>query len=447
MSEDVQRHGPDVESAGEGLTRGGFLRRAGVSAAALAAAGGYSPLASAAAGRRYMRNQRDAIGGSISVRYWGSGPEGVAWQNRIKYFGSKYPNVKVNPQTLQKNGYDEFPALLTQIAGGHAPDVIRVLNFQPTQLVAQGNALLALDDFVKNDKTLNVSDFVPVAWSAGKVGGKQYAIPQNGEPYNIHYNKDAFKKAGLKDPWEQFRAGTWTQNSFRSAAMALQKAGLKYGAAWETWNYDVFVFMGGGTVLDKALHPTIAKAPNPKTLQFLADMVNKDKTAPAPNVPSGNWLQYFTQGQLGMYLSGAWWAKYMPKVPFNWDTAPLPKFWGHLGCKLENDALSISSETKNPEAAWAFVRTVTDPKALEIWSAIGTPSRKSALKSKAFLSNPHVKGVVKMLDYATFTPFTKAGAAIDTDAMTALDPMWLGKQTAAAATASAAAAISKTLAS
>ena len=55
-----------------------------------------------------------------------------------------------------------IPAV-TQIAAGHAPDVIRVLNYQPTQLVAQGNALLNLDEMIKNDKTLNVSDFVPAS--------------------------------------------------------------------------------------------------------------------------------------------------------------------------------------------------------------------------------------------------------------------------------------------
>jgi hypothetical protein len=241
------------------------------------------------------------------------------------------PNVKVVSQLLQKNGYDEFPALLTQIAAGHAPDVMRVLNYQPTQLVAQGNALMPLDDFIKNDKTLDVPDFVPVAWAAGKVGGKQFAVPQNGEPYNVHYNKDAFAKAGIKDPWAQYNAGTWNEQSFKAAAKALQeKAGLKFGAAWESWNYDVFVFMGGGKILDPKLKPLIQAQPSPKTLQYFSDMVNTDKTVPDPNVPSGNWLQYFTQQQLGMYLSGAWWAKYMPTVPFQWDSAPLPKFFGHL---------------------------------------------------------------------------------------------------------------------
>ena len=201
MTDASPNHADPASPAGSGgQTREQFLKRAGAGAAVLFAGSGFAGLGASARAARHGRNARAAVSGTVTVRYWGQGPERVAWANRIKYFSAKYPNVKVVSQLLQKNGYDEFPALLTQIAAGHAPDVMRVLNYQPTQLVAQGNALMPLDDFIKNDKTLDVPDFVPVAWAAGKVGGKQFAVPQNGEPYNVHYNKDAFAKAGLKDP-------------------------------------------------------------------------------------------------------------------------------------------------------------------------------------------------------------------------------------------------------
>jgi multiple sugar transport system substrate-binding protein len=230
-----------------------------------AAAG--SPARASARAARHGRNARAAVSGTVTVRYWGQGPERVAWAKRIT-FQRQVPEREGRLAAAAEERYDEFPALqVTQIAAGHAPDVMRVLNYQPTQLVAQGNALMPLDDFIKNDKTLDVPDFVPVAWAAGKVGGKQFAVPQNGEPYNVHYNKDAFAKAGIKDPWAQYNAGTWNEQSFKAAAKALQeKAGVKFGAAWESWNYDVFVFMGGGKILDPKLKPLIQAQPSPKTL-------------------------------------------------------------------------------------------------------------------------------------------------------------------------------------
>ena len=170
-------------------TREQFLRRAGAAGIVLGAGGAYAGLASRAAGARHGRNARAAVKGEVSIRYWGQGPERVAWQKRIDYFKSRYPNVKVKQQLLEKNGYEEFPALLTQIAGGNAPDVIRVLNFQPTQLVEQGDALLPLDQLIAHDKTFTKNDFVPNVWNGGKVylstnGGTSWtlagALPNNG---------------------------------------------------------------------------------------------------------------------------------------------------------------------------------------------------------------------------------------------------------------------------
>src|SRR5215210_2373283 len=98
-------------------SRAAFLRRG---AAVAAAVGGSAYLApsSLAATRSRARAARARVEGAISVRFWGAGGERTAWFERIEYFESRYPNVTVKPQLLTKNGYDEFPALLTQIASG-----------------------------------------------------------------------------------------------------------------------------------------------------------------------------------------------------------------------------------------------------------------------------------------------------------------------------------------
>ena len=108
MSEETQRSdgAPDAPEAG-GHTRQEFLKRGGAAAAAVAAGGAFAGLGANAKAARYQRNLRAKVSGTLNVRYWGQGPERIAWDNRIKYFSSKYPGVKVNSQLLQKNGYDE----------------------------------------------------------------------------------------------------------------------------------------------------------------------------------------------------------------------------------------------------------------------------------------------------------------------------------------------------
>jgi ABC-type glycerol-3-phosphate transport system substrate-binding protein len=444
---DFTTAGGTTDEKDELQSREEFLKRSAFAVAAVAGGSTFFGASSKAAAAIRARNKRAAVAGEIDVRYWGAGIERTAWDNRIKYFNSKYPNVKVNKQLLTKNGYDEFPALLTQIAAGNAPDVIRVLNFQPTQLVTQGDVLLPLDDFIKGEPNF-WADFTPTARSGAKVNGKTYAIPQNGEPYVLYYNADAFKKAGLTQPPALIKQNKWNQTTFRDAARKLvQTGGVAYGAAFETWNYDVFIFMGGGTVLSSNLQPVIDKGSSPKTLQFLADMIKAD-SSPSPEVASGSYVNFFQTQQLGMYVSGSWWGKYMPPVikdTFKWGAVRMPTFWGQIGSKYELDSLSISKDSKNPEAAWAFVNTVTDPKGQALWTLAATPTRKSVLNSPAFRRDKVVPAVVEMIQHSRFTPFTEVGQAVDTACITALAPMWLGQKTAAAATSDAAAALRKAI--
>lgn len=428
-------------------SRQDFLKRSAVATAALAGSSMFFGSSGKAGAAIRARNKRARVSGEISVRFWGAGIERTAWDNRIKYFSSKYPNVKVNKQLLTKNGYDEFPALLTQIAAGNAPDVIRVLNFQPTQLVAQGDVLLPLDDFIRQVPGF-WGDFTATARRGAKVDGKTYAIPQNGEPYVLFYNADAFKKAGLTPPPTLIKQGKWNQNTFRAAARKLKEsAGMKYGAAFETWNYDVFIFMGGGRVLSPQLQPLIDKGTAPRTLQFLADMI-EEGTSPSPDVASGSYVNFFQTNQLGMYISGSWWGKYMPPViknNFQWGAVRMPSFWGKVGSKYELDSLSIAKDSKNPEAAWEFIKTVTDRRGQTLWTLAATPTRNSVLNSKAFRKDKVVPAVVEMIGHSTFTPFTKVGQAVDTASITELAPMWLGKESAAKATKDTAAALRKAL--
>ena len=248
-------------------------------------------------------------------------------------------------EPLEKNGYEEYPQLLTRIAGGNAPDVIRVLNFQPTQLVAQGDALLPLDEHIAATPDFAQDDFFPSVWGGSQVDGKTYAIPQNGEPYTLYFNADAFEKAGLESPQAQFEAGTWDQAAFEAAIDGLMGAGgMRFGVAFESWNYDNFCFMGGGTVLDEALTPTIDQGASPAMLDLFAKLV-ADGKAPSPVVGGGANLEPFKNGQVGMYIMGPWWGPALEATPpgFTWGVTGLPgvqrrhelqardRLAGHLG--------------------------------------------------------------------------------------------------------------------
>jgi len=390
--------------------------------------------------------EEEEVGGEITLWAWGAGLEGDKTQERIAYFNSKYPNVKVNWEPLAKNGYEEYPALLARFASGNAPDVMRVLNFQPTQLVSEGDALLALDDFIAADPDIDMADFLEPTVLGGQVNGKQYGMPDNTEPYVIYYNKDAFAAAGLEDPQALFGQGKWDQAAFENSINALMsKGGMKFGLAFESWNYDTFCFMGGGTILDADQNPSIDKGASPQMLDFFAKLV-KDGKSPSPVVGGGAQLEAFRNGEVGMYLMGPWWYGALAgTTKFKYDVTGLPSFNGVRAGKLEIGSLAISSASKNPKAAWAYVKTVTDTEGLKIWSAVATPTRRSALQAAGFNDEQWKKDAVAMVEAGTFTPFTTKGSAVDAAAGAALDNLWAGKSSAADATADAAKRIAEAL--
>jgi ABC-type glycerol-3-phosphate transport system substrate-binding protein len=430
-----------IENMAKSISRRRFLAVSGVaalSAVAVACGSSESSDTTVAAPSTDAPVAEEEIGGEITLWAWGAGLEGDKTKERIAYFNSKYPNVKVNWEPLAKNGYEEYPALLARFASGNAPDVMRVLNFQPTQLVAEGDALLALDDFIAADPDIDMADFLAPTVLGGQVNGKQYGMPDNTEPYVIYYNKDAFAAAGLEDPQVLFGQGKWDQASFESSINALMsKGGMKFGLAFEAWNYDTFCFMGGGTVLDSDQKPTIDQGASPQMLDFFAKLV-KDGKSPSPVVGGGAQLEAFRNGEVGMYLMGPWWYGALAgTTKFKYDVTGLPSFNGVRAGKLELGSLAISSASKNPKAAWAYVKTVTDTEGLKIWSAVATPTRRSALQAAGFNDEQWKKDAVAMVEAGTFTPFTTKGSAVDAAVSAALDNLWAGKSTAAAATADA----------
>ncbi len=389
----------------------------------------------------------DDIGGEITLWAWGAGLEGEVIQQRIDYFNTKYPNVQVNWEPLAANGYEEYPQLLARFAAGNAPDVMRVLNFQLTQLTAEGEALLDLDDYIARDaEELNMGDFIPTTVEGTLVNGKAYGLPDNTEPYVIYYNRDAFNAAGLEDPQVLFQNGEWNEEAFTNSIDALIGNGMRFGVSFESWNYDTFCFMGGGTIINENLEPTIDQGASPQMLGYFAQLI-ADGKSPNPVVAGGTHLEAFRNQQTGMYLMGPWWYGALAgTVDFDYDVTALPSFNGVRAGKLELGSLSLSSQSKNPEAAWAFAKTVTDTRGLEIWSQVATPTRRSALEAAGFNDEQWKKDAVAMVEAGTWTPFTTKGFAVDTAAAAALDLLWAGETTAEEATADAATRIAEALA-
>ncbi len=292
--------------------------------------------------------------------------------------------------------------LLVQTAGGTPPDVFTFFQENiPIDAAVDKNLLLQIDDLIKRD-SYDLSDFLPQAVELNRWEGKLYALPRDYGNQQVYYNVDMFKKKGVPLPATDWNDTTWTFDKYLQAAQALTETsggkttqwGILTNTAWRPW--ASFVYSNGGKVVNadaNGVATSIALTDDAAVggLQFLQDQIYKYKVAPEPSASSDlGPVDFFGTNKVGMLIGNPTQVESFRKITaFTWDVAPLPVGQGgKRGSGGGGTAWSIAKATKNPDAAWAFLQFITTAKAQLQEVAIGatTPSRKSVVNSKEFLS-------------------------------------------------------------
>jgi len=427
-----------------GLTRQQLLRRSAALGISLAGLSALLDTAAAlgASGSTAEQQVNRAVSGDITVIFnAGAGVEQTAWDARTAAFMKKFPNVNVKPAHAEGTFYDIVPKVLTLIAGGQAPDVVRTGNYTTAEFGVR-DALVPLDSLIKKDKTLLWNDFVARARSAMTIEGKVYALPENNEVYGIHYNSDLFKAKGLPDPRKLEDQGKWTKSEFLKAAQTLTSgsgASKKFGFLYETWNSENWPFFNYGSVLaPDGKTVLVDRPPAVNAFQFAADLANKYGVSPNAQQLAGRTpQQLFLGGTCAMFLTGGWGIADLSKAPFKYNTVGPPRFAGNRPIsKMEISGYAITKQSKNQDAAWEYIKFITGPVGQSIWTVTGMPSRQSVInqfaagKAPGSKYAPYYKPFLATLPNARWTPFIAKSAEVAQALTAATAPMWLGTATA-----------------
>ena len=131
--------------------------------------------------------------------------------------------------------------------------------------------------------------------------------------------------------------------------------------------------------------PEVARA-----VQFYGDLYNKHKVAPLPADMNlfGGGNSEFDNGKAAMRIFGRWpQAGYKTNPNIDLGVVGLPAgeeranvlFWGGFG---------IFSGSKNPEAAWRFLRFYVGEQGAEVWKSWALPTVKSVADSSGLSQDP-----------------------------------------------------------
>jgi len=282
---------------------------------------------------------------TIRLAGWPGNPtEESAMMEMVNNFNAKNTDIKV---VWEPSPGDHMQAMKTRLAGGTAADLFYLDVFVFEEFAKTG-ALLPLDAYLK-DFPLN--DYSLPLREAFTYNSRLYGLAKDFSTLSVIYNKDIFKKAGVREP----KAG-WTWQEFRTTALALKAKNFAPTILEADFNRWIpFVNAFGGRVVDDRLSVALGEKKSMAGLNFAADLVLKDKVAVrASDVGSGWEGEAFGQEKVAMIMSGPWSVSFVrdnyPNVYKNMGVVEMPKAEKNA-TMIYTVAWVINKQTKDRAAA------------------------------------------------------------------------------------------------
>lgn len=430
-----------TEAAASGMNRVTFIKRAlllGASVPAIAAAldAIEGPVPAHAASSTPV---------TVTFGSWASIDEQITANAILKVFEMRNPNIQVQPQYTDFSSY--FVRLNADLPTKSIPDVM-FLTYVPTY-AAKGALVDIRAMSAKHGK--NLKGYTQSALFLFEWNGGLYGLPRDTDTKVIFYNRKLFRKAGVPFP----KAG-WSYDDLRADAKKLTIGSgarvSQYGYAYETGWWRLYLWQNGVELFDNDAKPTKATFNTPagaEALQFIADLTNVDKVTPPPSqlASSATIASLFTGGQLAMAFGNHALIPTFEKTKgLDWSLVGMPHFNGHKAVNFVGGAgYCMSKFSAHPDAAYALWDFMTGPIAALKFAAGNdiVPVNPEALKSAVWTSKPYNKIFAQENAIGHRFPSFAQYGPVDGAISSALQPLWIGEQTAAVALANAEKAANK----
>ena len=156
------------------------------------------------------------------------------WVNDVaKEFNGRQKDYKVTP--VFKGGYDEsMTAAIAAFRAGNAPHVLQVFEVGTLTMMMSKGAIKPVTQLMKEaGQKFDPSVYVPaVAGYYTAPNGDMMSLPFNSSTTVFHYNKDAFKAAGL-DPENPPK--TWSEVALAAAKLKASGHRCPFTTSWQSW--------------------------------------------------------------------------------------------------------------------------------------------------------------------------------------------------------------------
>ena len=420
--------------------------KTGISRRTFAAGLAAAPVVLALAGRTPVARAADKV--TINLNIYQINDNWHATLKKIlEGFSQANPNIDVKLNIQPAAQY--WDKLQTQYAAGQAPD-ISLINADQVVPGASRGMFVDLKPYFDKSPELLTDLWYPMeqdwGYKGGIYGGLLYAGGQM-----LYVNKDLLKAAGLEMP-----AATWNWDDLHSMAVKMTDASKKqYGMHFAPisppyWSC-AFIHGAGGTVLNDTNDKCTLNTPEARAgLQFIVDMIHKDKVMPIP--PPANQtgqVNPFMAGKVGFYFGGSWDETAIRTSGFDWDWVDMPvnAKTGIKKVQMGSNAWGMLSSTDHKDEAWEVIKYLGGPEGAKGMMTLGLPGYKSIIDSpefRAIHAPQHIEVPLTDFQKNSHNYYTTPDATQWWDAATQnLQPMWTGEDSVESSTQKATDAINK----
>jgi raffinose/stachyose/melibiose transport system substrate-binding protein len=377
--------------------------------------------------------------GPVTLTVWDQevlGGQNEQMQKLNAAFHAKYPNVTI--KRVSRSFSDLEKTLRLALSGNTPPDVVEAnQGYGIMAALVKAGALVPLDAYDKaygfrKRFPAGVSQLNSVTPDGKTIGsGSLYGVSMTGEAVGIYYNTDKLQKLGIQPPvsFSQFEQDLSLAKGKGETPIyfanlekfpAIHEFGVLLGQTTDKNALRKLVFGQGGAWTDPPVVQAAQKLADWAKNGYLPKTANAGKYNDSPNA--------FAKGDGVFLVGGPWFAadlqkkmgskvRFMLPPPAN-AGQPQPSTLGGPGLPL-----AITSKSKHPDVAAAYLNFMTTPQAMDVVTQTGglaaakpasaeptTPVGRDVFNAYRVASDNDV--LVPYLDYSTTTFLDTLGSAL-----------------------------------
>jgi multiple sugar transport system substrate-binding protein len=291
------------------------------------------------------------------------------FQDSIAEYNRTHPDTEASELNVAWDGFQQ--KLATATLSGTAPDMAHVWGSGQAIVYADMGVVVALDDFLKNDPTINIEDMYPGMRGNFTWKGKVWGWPDTGQVAILYWNKDLFTKVGLdseRPPKTFDEVYAYADKLFKKDAVGKFDT-IAYLPA-DIWG-GMFNFIGlwGGKLFDDEAQKSMAANPTAiQALKWMVDYYNRygglesvaNFMAGFKGIGQGDhpWLL----GREGMWMNNQWVLSFTDRLApgrfkYGIGASIVSSGPGSKGPLAGTDAnIMLKGSMKHPKEAWEFFK-------------------------------------------------------------------------------------------